>query len=206
MVLLQVKNCDTFVLTVQRNGSSYLCAWLQQKTNMLYFRGAGKWDAKKENRLTLFEKNRKGKNEEVKQTCLTSPFQIQWAAKNPITAGTIYKRAGWKQGRIKRKVKMLIEKIDQQNSMTCSHTLPVWLVGSEFNNTTVTTSFHEKHINRRKTNEITKPVTWAAWNQFITNIVRPMPKVYPKNALLRNIKTQGQCYKDSWREKHLSSK
>jgi len=36
----------------------------------------------------------KGKKKVMKQTCLTSPFQMQWAAKNPITAGTIYKRAG----------------------------------------------------------------------------------------------------------------
>lgn len=32
-----------------------------------------------------------------KQTCLTSPFHMQWAAKNPITEGTIYKRAGWQK-------------------------------------------------------------------------------------------------------------
>lgn len=30
------------------------------------------------------------------QTCLTSPFHMQWNAKNPVTAGTMYSSAGWK--------------------------------------------------------------------------------------------------------------
>jgi len=50
-----------------------------------------KWDALKRDGLTL------------KQTCLTSPLHMQWVAKNPITEGTIYKRAGWNRDKRKRK-------------------------------------------------------------------------------------------------------
>lgn len=36
-----------------------------------------------------------------KHTGFTSPFHMQCTAKNPITAGTIYSKAGWKKTNVK---------------------------------------------------------------------------------------------------------
>lgn len=40
-----------------------------------------------------------------KRTGFTSPFHMQCTAKNPITAGTIYSRAGWKETNVKSTIK-----------------------------------------------------------------------------------------------------
>lgn len=43
-----------------------------------------------------------------KQTGLMSPFQMQWEAKNPMTAGTMYNRAGWNKGKRQTKTHQII--------------------------------------------------------------------------------------------------